>query len=338
MKEIKKIKIKYLYDSPFYEWYSSFFNQILSKHYEIEISEEPDYIISDAHKDKHLDYNCIRIAFAGENVRPDFNLFDYAIGFDHLNFEDRYIRYPLYLLYEGSLNKALKKHLYIDTMILDKKKGFCNFVVSNAKDDDIRVKFFHLLSQYKTVDSGGKYRNNVGGPISDKLLFQENYKFSICFENSSTSGYLTEKLIQAVAAKTIPIYWGDPKLTLPLKNGGGGINSRAIINVHDYEDFQKIVDYIKLIDQDDKLFIETLKEPLFLDDNHDMIFNNNLEKFLTTIFNHEKKVAYRRGFGQHRLGMEERFKVIKNFKESKYLLNELFNRFLKKLTIKIKKQ
>ena len=75
-----------------------------------------------------------------------------------------------------------------------------------------------------------------------------------------------------------------------------------------------------------------------MDDHHDMIFNNNLEKFLTTIFNHEKKVAYRRGFGQHRLGMEERFKVIKNFKESKYLLNELFNRFLKKLTIKIKKQ
>jgi hypothetical protein len=332
----KKIKIKYLYESPFYEWYSSFFNKILSKHYELEISEQPDYIISDAHREKHLNYNCIRIAFAAENVRPDFNSFDYAIGFDHLFFEDRYIRYPLYLLYEGSLNKALKKHLSIDTTILDKKKGFCNFVVSNAKDDDIRVKFFHLLSQYKKVDSGGKYRNNVGGPITNKFLFQENYKFSICFENSSTPGYLTEKLIQAAAAKTIPIYWGDPKATYPLRNGGGGINSRAIINVHEFENFEKIVEHIKLIDQDDELFIKILKEPLFSDDNHEMIFNNELEQFLITIINQENKKAFRRGFGQARLAIEERFIKVNKYKKTKFLIKELLSRFLKKLNWKIK--
>ena len=32
--------------------------------------------------------------------------------------------------------------------------------------------------------------------------------FSICIENSSNSGYQTEKIIDALLTKTIPVYWG----------------------------------------------------------------------------------------------------------------------------------
>lgn len=33
-----------------------------------------------------------------ENLVPDFNICDYAIGFHYLDFEDHYFRFPLYLV------------------------------------------------------------------------------------------------------------------------------------------------------------------------------------------------------------------------------------------------
>ncbi|MFP6006493.1 fucosyltransferase, partial [Helicobacter pylori] len=46
---------------------------------------------------KILSYqNAKRVFYTGENEVPNFNLFDYAIGFDELDFRDRYLRMPLY--------------------------------------------------------------------------------------------------------------------------------------------------------------------------------------------------------------------------------------------------
>ncbi|MDU9760969.1 fucosyltransferase, partial [Helicobacter pylori] len=56
---------------------------------------------------KILSYqNTKRVFYTGENEAPNFNLFDYAIGFDELDFNNRYLRMPLYydhLHYEAEL-------------------------------------------------------------------------------------------------------------------------------------------------------------------------------------------------------------------------------------------
>lgn len=49
--------------------------------------------------------------------------------------------------------------------------------------------------------------------VSDKLKTISNYKFSICFENTSYSGYITEKIIDCFVAGVIPIYLGAPDIT-----------------------------------------------------------------------------------------------------------------------------
>ena len=72
--------------------------------------------------------------------------------------------------------------------------------------------FFDKLSTYKQVSSGGRFRNNIGGAVADKKAFQADHKFAIAFENTSYDGYCTEKLMEAFAAGTIPIYWGDPNV------------------------------------------------------------------------------------------------------------------------------
>lgn len=160
--------------------------------------------------------DCVKIFFTGENITPNFNLCDYAIGFDYIEFLDRYVRYPLYLFYEEDYTRALNKHKDITHKVFKSKKRFCSFVVSNDLGDPIRQEAFRLINEYKRVDSGGKFLNNIGGRIKDKFSFESEAKFSLCFENSSTPGYTTEKLIQAAGAKCVPIYWGDENLS-----GGG---------------------------------------------------------------------------------------------------------------------
>ncbi|WP_334082906.1 glycosyltransferase family 10 domain-containing protein [Helicobacter typhlonius] len=282
---------------------------ILSKHYDIEITpHNPDYVFYSVMGNEHINYDCIRIFSTGENVRADFNFCDYAIGFDYMQFEDRYLRYPFYLHYKEAMEKARNKHLHITPQTLENKKRFCTFVVSNGKADSIRSQFFDKLMQYKHIDSGGKYKNNIGAPVADKLAFLSEGKFNIAFENSSANGYTTEKLIEAFAAGTIPLYWGDESVSLPLDSSGGGVNPKSFVRLNDFASFEEAIAYIEFLDTHNDAYLAILREETFLDSNHEAIFDKKLESFLLHIFNQPLEKAYRRGFGQWRCNIEKRYK------------------------------
>lgn len=255
-----------------------------------ELSDEPDYIIHFPYGDDYLNYDCVRIFWTGENVSPDFNLSDYAIGFDYLNFGDRYFRYPLYLEYVQDWERAVNKHK-IEGMT-DTHLKFCNFVYSNSKASKERGEFFELLNRYKRVDSGGKYKNNLGYLIDDKYIFQKNYKFSIAFENASTPGYTTEKIVQAFAARTVPIYWGNPLISREF-------NTKAFINCHDYGSFEEVIEVIKKVDSDDELFWGYLNAPMLTAEQEANvnITKREFEKFIVRIFSQPKNEAFRRNRG-----------------------------------------
>ncbi len=46
------------------------------------------------------------------------------------------------------------------------------------------------------------------GQLDTKLKTLASYKFSLCFENTLTKGWLTEKIFDCFHVGTIPIYWG----------------------------------------------------------------------------------------------------------------------------------
>lgn len=205
---------------------ASYFIDFLSRHFEVVLDDKtPQYVFFSVFGGGEvLKYkDSIRIFYTGENLCADFDLCDYAIDFNHLEFFDRHLRYPLYLFYKEDFLRASKKHQNIAPQILQEKTRFCNFIVSNnIFAESFREEAFYTLNSYRRVDSGGRFLNNMGGRVKDKFAFQSECKFSFCFENSSTPGYITEKLIQAAAAKTIPIYWGDERACLPLSERGGG--------------------------------------------------------------------------------------------------------------------
>ena len=267
------------------------FTKILEKKYKVIFDDKnPEYVFCSHFGKEYLKYDGIRILFLGEAVAPDFNVYDYAIAFDDISFGDRYLRYPLCLLNKELMNLALKKHTYSDDYYLSKKK-FCNQLVSNASGDNIRDRFFDGLSDYKKVDSGGRYRNNMpdGLPVADKLAFQQKYRYSLAFENSSFPGYVTEKIIDAFAAGTIPIYWGD---TLIEKE----FNPKAFINCNEMQGVDKLINRIKEIEGNQELYLSIMKEPILLDNSFFSIMNNPnyLSNFLYSIIDRDYDKAYRR--------------------------------------------
>ena len=230
----------------------SLFYQLLSEKYEIELSETPDYLFCSVFGDEHLHYDCVKIFYTGENQFPDFNLYDYAIGFDRLTLGDRYFRLPIYYLnrYQSDFRLMEQKH----STPASERKGFCSFVYSNDRASEVREMFFDQLSTYKPVSSGGRHRNNIGGPVADKLSFEREHKFSFAFENSSYPGYCTEKLVQAFAAQTIPIYWGDPTVAETFNEG-------AFINCNSYNSWNEVLAAIKRVDNDQELYCRMLTTP-----------------------------------------------------------------------------
>lgn len=63
------------------------------------VESDPDYIIHSCFGHDVLRYDGVRICWLGENLVPDFNICDYAMGFSRLSFGDRYRRIPLYRWY-----------------------------------------------------------------------------------------------------------------------------------------------------------------------------------------------------------------------------------------------
>lgn len=230
----------------------NYFTELLSKHFDIEFSDQPDFLIYSCYGQNHLNYYCYKIFYNGENLRVNWNSCDYAFSFDYLD-DERHFRLPNWIWYQNPALLLQEKPPL--NKLLETKIGFCNMVVSNPLAKK-RIEFFHKLSQYKRVDSGGRYLNNIGGPVVDKLKFIRNYKFTIAFENSSFPGYTTEKIFEPMLSGSIPIYWGNTEV-------GRDFNTSSFLNWHQFGSDEKLIDYIIKLDSDDTLYGQLWEEPWF---------------------------------------------------------------------------
>lgn len=292
---MKKIKIKILrYDPNDTCSYGFYIVNILKKYYEVELSDNPEYLFFNESQLEHVQYSCVKIFYTGENMYPDFNLCDYALAFNYIEFGDRYIRLPIYLV--STFYRAKELQMVQDANSIGQKEftkddlarkdGFCSFVYSNYLADTERREFFEKLSMYKKVSSGGAYLNNIGGRVDNKLAFEMKHKFSIAFENSSNDGYTTEKLPNALSAQTIPIYWGNPLIEREF-------NTKRFINCNDFPNFEAAIQRVKEIDQNDDLYLQMINEPIYASGYDTKEVEQNFEAFLKRIFDQPLEGAKR---------------------------------------------
>ena len=251
----------------------NFFTKVLSERFDIVRDDiDPDILIfGDKNfgnfNAKYNDHRCIKVFYTGENEDPADYARHFSISFEHDEMGDTNYRLPLYVIYDYDNHfRDVPNTNTIDRQPQDMsvKKGFCSFVVKNGGCEK-RNEWFHRLNSYRPVASAGPLFNNMGGilprgddSVKAKLQFLDGYKFNLCFENSSTPGYVTEKLYEALCAKTIPIYWGSPTVEVDF-------NPKAFLNWHDYRNDQDFLDAIKMVDQTPELYEEMYLQPMFQD-------------------------------------------------------------------------
>lgn len=256
----------------------NFFYHLLCRHLAVERLTfdfyEPDLLFFSCFGGRHLAYreaSCRRVLFLGENVRPNLESCDLALTFDRID-DARSVRLPLWKLYvdwfdQGPVRgepsylvppRDLVKGPSFAAECVTESRDFCGFVYS--RDAKERSAFFRRLNGYKPVKSAGPLFNNVGsvlgGNQEDKIAWLRGFKFTICYENSSHPGYVTEKILHAMAAGTIPIYWGDPDVGLDF-------NPASFLNRHDFDSDDALIEEIVRLDNDDAAYRAMLQEPWF---------------------------------------------------------------------------
>lgn len=269
------------------------FLKFLEQHFNVSTDGRPDYLFYSVYGRDHLRYDApVKILYTGENLVPDFNLCDYALGFHYMEFGDRYMRFPLYAYYQWYYNRLLSNDVNKEQAPLTDeylvKRKFCNFVYSNnVNSDPVRDSFFHQLNKYRKVDSGGRHLNNIGSPVRDKLAFIKDYKFTIAFENSSVPGYTTEKLLEPVIARSLPIYYGNPLVHLDFEPG-------SFLRLESRNDIERVIEEIITLDRDDEKYFEMLNKNKFRPENRTDIWEEKLRLFLGNIFDQPVNEALRR--------------------------------------------
>jgi len=219
-------------------------------------------------------YTCKKVLILAENWRPTQFGSHYSISFDPKT--ERNFRLPLWQMY-WLLKPEFKDRLF-ERKRIEEFERFCAFTVSNPSNM-LRNNHFDIISQYKKVNAYGKVRMNDLGlskesqgkywrDAKDKFFTDHPHKFMMAYENTSTPGYCTEKLMDAFLVGSLPIYWGDPKIKEDW-------NQKAFINVQTQSGW---FDFIKTADENKTFWEEFYMEPVFTDEQKAK-HEANLEEF-----------------------------------------------------------
>eukprot|EP01127_Copromyxa_protea_P013020 TRINITY_DN3451_c0_g1_i2.p1 TRINITY_DN3451_c0_g1~~TRINITY_DN3451_c0_g1_i2.p1 ORF type:complete len:422 (+),score=66.38 TRINITY_DN3451_c0_g1_i2:30-1268(+) len=142
-----------------------------------------------------------------------------------------------------------------------KTKGIA-FVASNCGygGAHARTKYVKELMKYIPVDSYGACLHNTDWPqemrapvyedhgksMENKIKLFADYKFVLVFENNNFTDYVTEKLLCALQAGSIPVYMGAPNIDEFLP----GTNS--IIKTSDFSGPKELAEYLQALIHSEK--------------------------------------------------------------------------------------
>ena len=251
-----KIAFSDLWDG--FDSHDNAFVDILKEDYLVEVKEEmqeADFLIYSCFGKRHEAFKGIKIFFTAESRWPNWAECDYAFTFERFE-DEKHMRLPYYYFVAVTENKMdYRQQISMKGGDLEAKKRFCSFVYSNPRGY-ARNRFFDELSRYKRVDSGGRFRNNIGGPLKDKLTFVSESKFTFAYENRAAKGYITEKLFQPLIAGSVPLYWGCPEVAQDF-------NPQCFIHARDFKTDKALRAYVEEVDQNDELYAQFFGHSIF---------------------------------------------------------------------------
>lgn len=248
--------LKYIFDICFSSW---------EEVYEV---GQADIIITSVFPHTRSPYPEKTIAIIWENIRPDYRFYRFSLSSDFDNYGGRNIRCPLWYA-EIKWSSECKRvntsgggahgieplvtleYLMTPRLNFQKRRKFCSFIAGNPESH--RMLSVEALNAIAPVD--------IYGPISGKIetrskyVVLEDYVFNLCFENSIFPGYYTEKLLQAWAAGTIPLYFSERYVE-------EDFNTKAFINKSNYKNLNDFINDVSRLYSDDLAMAKIWREPL----------------------------------------------------------------------------
>ena len=202
-----------------------------------------------------------------------------AMGFDYCG-TGNYRRFPLWLMYLFPPEVAVKASVADIQTRLDEieAKAKCSktkFAAMVASHDGYaskkkvfgpveivsRTEITERVGTIDFVNCPGKLLHNDNSLKDefqdDKKRYLEQFLFNICAENASVTGYVTEKIFEALEAGTIPIYWGDPNPEPTV------LNPKRIV-FWDASRGEEVLSTIETLYLDINVREQFLREPLFV--------------------------------------------------------------------------
>jgi len=276
-----------------------FITEILKERYNVEISDNPDYLLVSplGNPYAYMNYDCVRILFTGEPLTPDFNVFDYAIGFDYMSIldtgeNDRYYRFPLCFRDVKGMKEVSRGMTRAEAVTaLQKKKYFCNFIYGHRSAKGERESILMALQKYKRIEVAGSFMNNLAGgkvvPYEEKTDFLSICKFTVACESVRYPGFVTEKIVDPFYAHSVPVYYGNPMIEKEF-------NMEALIHLGSFPTLEEGIEKVIEVDQDDEQYLKMLMAPKLISENYLDELYSGLKQFLFQIFDQEKEDAYRR--------------------------------------------
>ena len=84
---------------------------------------------------------------------------------------------------------------------------------------------------------------NTPKEIKNKGKELQNFKFTLCFENTRFQGYITEKIFDSMLAGSVPIYLGTKEIQKVVPLG-------CFINAEDFANPEELLNHIRSIDEE----------------------------------------------------------------------------------------
>lgn len=239
----------------------------------------------------------IKVFFSGENVHcapydeySDYLLrdktTDLSLGFEY--FEDnRYLRFPLWLLYmfdaTSTREDIVSRCNALRYPTISEKSRFCGMIASHDPNG-LRKVIVDAVDELSPVSCAGKYLHNDDSLKTqfddNKIDYLSRFFFNICPENSNSSGYVTEKLFEAISAGCIPVYWGSYNHPEPQI-----INSEAVLFWEKNKDNQDVLRRIDHLFSNPSEMDEFLHMPRLLEGAEDVVWRmfQDLDSAVTRI-------------------------------------------------------
>jgi hypothetical protein len=206
------------------------------------------------------------ILFTGESdyaITQNINTYDCVLGFEETR--ANFVKCPLFLIFLLTNPRILKELEMTERPIPSKiPPNNASIILSNGNHGKERLEFFNTIKKEMTLYSGGKYENNVGGPVSGSYNsnemndFYRRGKFAITMENADKPYYITEKLVNGLRAGVVPVYWGSSRVT-------EFFNPRRFIHLNSKptnEDRAKLIEQLKQMT--DEEYIQMVREPVIV--------------------------------------------------------------------------